>query len=127
MKVWKGRGVRSWETRKGNLKMTISQKKLTDTQAILTYVATLCGTYEAVERAAEHERAVDEKPSIWKMAKICRDYKNYLKTGFGSFDRINEMFSEEDIAFVRNALKGGRYGNRHNILIGAIFGYSANI
>ena len=107
--------------------MTISQKQLTYTQAILTYVAIFCGSYDGVERAANHEYARDDTPNLWKMAKICRDYKNYIQENGGSFDTINQKCTEEDIAFVRNALKGGRYGNRHNILIGAIFGYSANI
>ena len=102
----------------------ISQKKLSNTQALLTYVAMTCGSWDEVVRASE---LGGEKPSIWKMAKIAKNWADRIKLKGGSFDAIHTQLTDADIAFVRGALKGGRYGNYHNGLIEGIFGYCANI
>lgn len=99
----------------------VYQNKLTDTQALLTYVAITCGSWREIVRASE--RATDT-PSLWKMAKICKDWSDIYGD---AFDCVYKAMTQDDVKFVRNALKGFKYGNKHNQMIMDIFGYCANI
>ena len=96
-----------------------TQRHLSDTQAILTYLAHIVGSVESIKRDANSGR----KDMI---ERICHKFIKY-NSEYATLDNLSQVYSAEELSFIRNALKGGKYGNYTNGLIASTFGYCANI
>jgi hypothetical protein len=96
-----------------------TQRHLSDTQAILTYLAHIVGSVESINRDANSGRED-------MLSSICHKFSKY-NNEYATLDNLSQVYNTEELSFIRNALKGGKYGNYTNGLIASIFGYCANI
>lgn len=98
----------------------LTSKHLSETQVILSYVAFIIG------RGYREAAVNDSSPFVKKICSKLVEFENKKNAGIiGSYDSLYQHFDPKDIEFMRNALKGAKFGNYEAGYVAGIFGYSA--
>lgn len=96
-----------------------NSKKLTNTQVVLAYLVHIVGNKAQIEKESKNGTTAQLK-------NICEKFINYKHKDF-SLDNVGNIYTVEELDFMRKALSGVKFGNYTNGKIAGIFGYSANI